>query len=79
MEIFRVIVGLLISLCVLLQIFGSLAGIVFAIKAATNKDKVERKKDLWIMAGCFLGPAALLFVILSIWGLVAIFTSTFAA
>lgn len=78
MNIANTIVEVIIALNVILIPFGVIAGIVLAIFMAEEKaNLVKKRKLMWWMIYCFVGPIILLFVSLSIWGLVSIVNGSY--
>jgi hypothetical protein len=76
--ILNVIIQIAISILVILTPVGIIAGIIVLV---TGKGKETKKKRLHTIWGiiAIIAPIVLLFVILSIWGLVRIYTGTFHA
>lgn len=72
------VIPFLVGLCVLAFLAGIIVAIVFAIKAADEQDKTKKKKTIWIIIGCVGGPIVLLFILISLWGLLNVLTQTFA-
>jgi hypothetical protein len=74
----NVIIEIIIALLVLLTPIGIVAGIIVIV---TGNRKEPKKKHLHTVLGivAIVAPIVLLFVILSIWGLVRILTNTVGA
>ena len=77
MLILNVIIEIFIALCVLLIPVGIVLGIIFAVKAVGEKDSAHKVRNFWIMGMSFVLPFVLMFVLLSVWGLVGILTNTY--
>ncbi len=78
MEIIRLIIPLFVGISVFLIPIGGMFTIAFAIMAAHEQDKVKKKKHIW---GAVLSvgiPIALIFLCLSLWGIVSVIKATFA-
>lgn len=71
---FDQIVVLLVTLSVIAFPIGLMFGIVWAIKASSEEDKIKKTKGIWISMVCILGPIIFLAVTVSLWGLLAILT-----
>ena len=77
MNILNTIVEIILALNVILVPLGFIGGIVLAIFMAQEKtDAIKKRKLMWWMIYCLVGPTVLLFVTLSIWGLISIITHT---
>jgi hypothetical protein len=56
---------------------GIILGIIFLVKAVGDKDSAHKVRNFWIMGMSFALPFVLMFVLLSVWGLVGILTNTY--
>lgn len=77
MEISNTIITITISLLVILTPFGIIVGIILAIAGWNVPDKAKRLRKMIIALCVTLLPIVLLFVTLSLWGLMRIITNTF--
>jgi len=76
MNILNTLIQIVIALLVIITPVGIILGIVFAIKASDEEDKKKKRETIWWMVISFVAPILLLFITLSIWGLVNILTRT---
>jgi uncharacterized BrkB/YihY/UPF0761 family membrane protein len=76
MEILNILVPLLISFLFLIAPVAIVVGIVLAVKAKNQQDPSQKKSlktwAIWLIAG----PIVLIFLTLSLWGLVTILSGT---
>jgi hypothetical protein len=72
---FDQIVVLLVALSVIAFPIGLMFGIVWAIKASSEEDKIKKTKGIWISVVCILGPIIFLAITVSLWGLSAVLSS----
>jgi hypothetical protein len=75
---FDQIVVILVALSVIVFPIGLVFGIVWAIKASSEEDKIKKTKNIWISVICILGQIIFLAVTISLWGLLAILTEVFS-
>ena len=76
MQIFNILVQICITGCIFLIPIGIILGIVFLVKAIGDNDSHHKARNFWIMGISFVSPIVLLFILLSVWGLVSILTNT---
>ena len=76
MLIFSIIIQLVILVLTLATPVGIAVGIVLAVVMSREQDATKKKNLKWWTISSFIGPIVLLFVVLSIWGLVSIATGT---
>ena len=70
MAIFSTLVSLFISILVILTPIFIIVGIVIFIFSHSEKDEVKKKKLKKLATMCCILPLIILFVVLSIWGLI---------
>lgn len=75
---FDQIVVVLITLSVITFPIGLVLGIVWAVKASNEVDRVKKNRGIWISVVCILGPIIFIAAIVSLWGLLAVLSSVFS-
>ena len=75
-HIISTITVIIVSALVILFPFGLAVGLVFIIKAVYERDNKIKTRDIWIAISSFVGPIVLLFVAISLWGLISIITNS---
>ena len=78
LDIGRVGFPFLISLCVLAFFAGLLVALVLTVILITDKEKGNKKKRIWIIVGCAVGPIAVMLVLVILWGLLNVLGGLFA-
>lgn len=71
-DVAQKIIMVLIPFFVLLFPVGIIAGVLLAVKDSEETDLAKKKALKWWMIVCFAGPAVLLFLAVSIWGLLSV-------
>ena len=69
------IIVILVALCVIAIPFGIILGIVMAVKASSEQDKIKKNKSILFSVIFFIGPIIILVLSISLWGLFAILKS----
>ena len=72
------IVVFLIAILVIAFPIGIILGIVFAVRASGQQDKIKKTKSIWISVLCSAGPIVGIAVVVSLWGLLAVLSSVFS-
>lgn len=78
MAIISTLVGILMALCVILLPVGLVVGIVLMVQSSAEQDPAKKKKKKRWGVTSILGPVVLMFVLLSLWGLMAVVKTTLA-
>jgi hypothetical protein len=77
MEIIGVIVELIIAALMFIIPAGLIVGIILACTVGGQQNPATKKRMKWWMWFSFFGPALIMIVVLSLWGLARILTHTF--
>ena len=76
MAILDILIQLLISFLIIITPVGVIVGVVLLVIASSAQDVIKKKRLKMGAVWCIVGPIVLLFLVLSGWGLVHIFTGT---